>query len=59
MRMKPCRGGFLNARRVNRFNEISAKFAEPMSDDEMEKLLAEQAKVQDQMDSQNLWDLDR
>jgi len=44
---------------VNRFNEISAKFAEPMSDDEMEKLLAEQAKVQDQMDSQNLWDLDR
>jgi ATP-binding cassette ChvD family protein len=30
-----------------------------MSDDEMEKLLAEQAKVQDQMDSQNLWDLDR
>ena len=44
---------------VNRFNEISAKFAEPMSDDEMEKLLAEQAKVQDQMDAQNLWDLDR
>ncbi|MEY4070503.1 MAG: energy-dependent translational throttle protein EttA [Candidatus Eisenbacteria bacterium] len=44
---------------VNRFNEISARFAEPMSDDEMEKLLAEQAKVQDQMDSQNLWDLDR
>jgi len=44
---------------VRRFNEISAKFAEPMSDDEMEKLLAEQAKVQDQMDSQNLWDLDR
>jgi ATP-binding cassette ChvD family protein len=30
-----------------------------MSDDEMEKLLAEQAKVQDKMDSQNLWDLDR
>ena len=44
---------------INRFNEISARFAEPMSDDEMEKLLAEQAKVQDQMDSQNLWDLDR
>jgi len=44
---------------VKRFNEISASFAEPMSDDEMEKLLAEQAKVQDQMDSQNLWDLDR
>ncbi len=44
---------------VKRWNEISAKFAEPMSDDEMEKLLAEQAKVQDQMDHQNLWDLDR
>ncbi len=44
---------------VNRWNEISAKFAEPMSDDEMEKLLADQAKVQDQMDAMNLWDLDR
>ncbi len=44
---------------VNRFNEISAKFAEPMSDDEMEKLLAEQAKIQDKMDAGNLWDLDR
>jgi len=44
---------------VRRWNEISARFAEPMSDDEMEKLLAEQAKVQDQMDAQNLWDLDR
>ncbi len=44
---------------VNRFNEISARFAEPMSDDEMEKLLAEQAKIQDKMDAGNLWDLDR
>ena len=44
---------------INRFNEISAKFAEPMSDDEMEKLLSEQAKVQDKMDAGNLWDLDR
>jgi ATPase subunit of ABC transporter with duplicated ATPase domains len=44
---------------VRRWNEISARFAEPMSDAEMEKLLAEQAKVQDQMDAQNLWDLDR
>jgi ATP-binding cassette ChvD family protein len=30
-----------------------------MSDSEMEKLLADQAKVQEQMDHQNLWDLDR
>jgi ATP-binding cassette ChvD family protein len=44
---------------VNRWNEISARFAEPMSDAEMEKLLAEQSKVQDQMDHLNLWDLDR
>jgi ATP-binding cassette ChvD family protein len=44
---------------VNRWNEISAKFSEPMSDDEMTKLLEDQAKVQDQMDAGNLWDLDR
>jgi ATP-binding cassette ChvD family protein len=44
---------------VQRWNEISARFGESMSDDEMEKLLAEQARVQDQMDAQNLWDLDR
>ena len=30
-----------------RFNEVSAKFAEPLDDGEMEKLLAEQAKLQD------------
>src|SRR5438876_582413 len=44
---------------ANRWNEISARFAEPMSDDEMTKLLEEQAKVQDQMDAANLWELDR
>jgi len=44
---------------MDRFNEISAKFAEPMDGDEMEKLLAEQAKVQEQIDAQNLWELDR
>src|SRR4249920_67615 len=44
---------------VRRWNEITAKFSEPMSDAEMEKLLAEQAKVQDQMDAGHLWDLDR
>ena len=44
---------------VRRWNEISARFAEPMSDDEMTALLEEQAKVQDQMDAGNLWDLDR
>jgi len=44
---------------VNRWNEVSARFAEPMSDDEMTKLVEEQGRLQDQMDSQNLWDLDR
>src|SRR5689334_3527548 len=44
---------------VNRWNEISAKFAEPMEDDAMAKLIEEQGKVQDQMDSMSLWDLDR
>jgi ATP-binding cassette ChvD family protein len=44
---------------VNRWNEISAKFAEPMEEDEMNALIEDQAKIQDQMDAQNLWDLDR
>jgi energy-dependent translational throttle protein EttA len=44
---------------VKRWNEISAKFAEPMDDDEMAKLLEEQAKIQDRMDHDNLWELDR
>ncbi len=43
---------------LNRFNEISMKFAEPMSDDEMTKLLDEQAKVQDKIDHLDLWNLD-
>lgn len=40
------------------FDEINNKFAEPMSDEEMEKLLAKQAKLQDQLDAANAWDLD-
>ncbi len=44
---------------LDRFNEISMKFAEPMSDDEMNALLDEQAKLQDVIDSNNLWDLER
>ena len=42
-----------------RFNEISEKFAEPMSDDEMNDLLAEQATLQEQIDAGDGWDLDR
>ena len=44
---------------LKRFEEISMKFAEPMSDDAMTALLDEQAKVQEQIDAHNLWELDR
>jgi sulfate-transporting ATPase len=42
-----------------RFEEISAKFGEPMGDAEMEKLLAEQGKLQDAIDAADAWELDR
>ena len=45
--------------KVERFNAISEKFAEPMSDDEMNKLLEEQAKLQDAIDAAGGWELDR
>ncbi len=44
---------------LNEFNDISMKFAEPMSDDEMNDLLAQQAKLQDAIDSAGAWELDR
>ncbi len=44
---------------VDRFNEISMKFAEPMSDDAMNALLEEQAGLQDRIDSAGLWELER
>jgi ATP-binding cassette ChvD family protein len=44
---------------LRKFEEISNKFAEPMSDDEMTKLLDQQAKVQERIDAINAWDLDR
>jgi energy-dependent translational throttle protein EttA len=44
---------------LRKFEEISNKFAEPMSDDEMTKLLDQQAKVQERIDAVNAWDLDR
>jgi energy-dependent translational throttle protein EttA len=44
---------------LDRFNAVSAKFAEPMDDDAMQKLLDEQGKLQDKIDAQNLWELDR
>ena len=44
---------------LDRFNEISAKFAEPMDDDEMNAVIAEQAELQEQIDAAGGWDLDR
>ena len=44
---------------VDRFNEISEKFAEPMSDDEMNALLEEQGRLQDAIDAAGAWELDR
>jgi ATP-binding cassette ChvD family protein len=44
---------------LHRFDEISDRFGEELSPEEMDKLLAEQAKVQDQIDAVNAWELDR
>jgi len=44
---------------VERFNEISMQFGEPMSDDEMNALLEEQGKLQDAIDSAGAWEIDR
>jgi sulfate-transporting ATPase len=44
---------------IDRFNTISDKFAEPMSDDEMNKLMEEQAKMQDAIDAVGGWELER
>ncbi|MGH7140886.1 MAG: energy-dependent translational throttle protein EttA, partial [Pirellulales bacterium] len=44
---------------LQRFDAINARFAEPLDDAQMEKLLADQAKVQDQIDAVNAWELDR
>jgi ATP-binding cassette ChvD family protein len=44
---------------VQRFNAISDKFAEPMDDEQMNKLLEEQAKLQDAIDAVGGWELER
>jgi sulfate-transporting ATPase len=44
---------------IDRFNAISDRFAEPMSDDEMNKALEEQAKLQDKIDAVGGWELER
>jgi energy-dependent translational throttle protein EttA len=44
---------------IKRFNEISDRFAEPVDDDEMNKLLEEQGKLQDAIDAAGGWELER
>jgi sulfate-transporting ATPase len=44
---------------LDRFNEISMKFADPMSETEMNKLFEEQGELQAQIDGQGGWELER
>src|SRR5690625_1396487 len=44
---------------LRKFDEINAKFAEPMTDDEMQALIDEQARVQEAIEAANAWELDR
>src|SRR2546426_8941842 len=44
---------------LTRFEDVSARLGEPVEADEMEKLLDEQARLQDRIDAANAWDLDR
>jgi energy-dependent translational throttle protein EttA len=43
---------------LDQFNEISARFAEPMGDDEMTRLLEKQGNLQERIDALGLWELD-
>ena len=44
---------------LNEFNEVSAKMGEPLPDEEMEKALEKMARLQDQIDAVDAWELDR
>ncbi len=44
---------------LDRYNEISAKLGEPLDDRQMQKLYDEMARLQDQIDATNTWELDR
>ncbi|HET7376124.1 MAG TPA: ATP-binding cassette domain-containing protein, partial [Anaerolineae bacterium] len=41
-----------------KFDQINVRFGEPLSDEEMEKLIAEQARVQEELDKHDAWNLD-
>jgi sulfate-transporting ATPase len=60
---KDVRGNVLEGVReqqalLDQFNEISAKFAEPMDDDAMNRLLEKQGNLQERIDALGLWELD-
>ena len=44
---------------LDRFEEVSARFAEPLDDDEMQVLIDEQGELQEEIDTANAWELDR
>ena len=44
---------------IDRFNAISMEFAEPMDDDRMNALLVEQGDLQEKIDAEDGWELDR
>ena len=43
---------------VNAYNALSAKFADPMTDEEMNRLIEQQGELQEKIDAENIWDLD-
>lgn len=43
---------------LSEYNSINEKFAEPISDDEMSKLIERQGKVQEKLDALGAWDVD-
>ncbi len=43
---------------MNEFNRINEKFAEPMSDEQMDRLIERQGKIQEKLDAADAWDLD-
>ena len=43
---------------MNEFNQINEKFAEPMSDEQMDRLIERQGKIQEKLDAADAWDLD-
>jgi sulfate-transporting ATPase len=44
---------------LDRYNALTARFAEPLSDEEMTRLLEEQGEVQDEIERRDVWNLDR